>query len=553
MTFSNYQEIYDMLELNPNKGLIATAVAKHNELNMHVNGVGVKEHLASLKDYETKLQTEVGQKIVESNKGVFNALLHPLNKVFSAKGGSGRYDLPNRYNQEFKEKLKNVAHGMPIRKWLESKILNKYITDPNGVLFIEVGNNEAKPTFKGITSIYDYSYIGQKVEYIVFNPEKIEGTDKVFFRVVDDSFDYYIEADSAKDKKTYKVNESKTFPVHFEACPARVVSDIFDDTNDTKSSFVSCSLEKANTFLYDNSVHAKHKLLFGFAKYWEYGRDCVPCNGLGVVEKESNDGYLRCNHCNGTGKRPFGDVSDKIVLDLPQSKDDIIMGKLSGFDTPDLKIWAQYKEDLKDHEKDLFRILWNINYISEQKTRTATESMLEIQPIDDKRHGVADNFESLEAFTADNLGYFYYEKQYKGSLINYGRRYLNESPDALLEKLTNAIKSKLPVVIILNIAKEYTQALYANNETESAIQIKLLELEPFPFMEITEVVELNISEEEKKKKIFFQEWVRNKSETELLLKDKPSLEADLQEFINKKEYKNGTQEISKNQQRGQDA
>lgn len=538
------EEIFKILEDNPNKDLISKAVHKHKLLNMHVNGVGVKEHLASLKDYETKLQTEVGQKIVESNKGLFNALLHPVSKVFSAKGGSKRHDLPTYSTKQFKNLLSNVAHGLSVRKWLEKKIFNKYITDPNGVLFIEVSNNEATPTFKSITSVYDYLVIGQKVEYIVFKPEKIDDdSDKLYYRVVDDAFDYYIEADKKDEKTNFSILEDKTFPVHFKSCPAFVVSDIFNDVIDVKSSFVEPTLEKANSFLYDNAVHTKHKLLFGFAKYWEYGRDCVPCNGDGVIQNKDTGNYEKCSFCEGTGRRPFGDVTDKLILDLPQSKDDLVLDKYSGFDTPDLQIWKQYKEDLKDHEQSLFRILWNINYLSEQTTKTATQSTLEVQPINDKLHSVSDNFEKLETFVTESLGYFYYEDAYKGSSINYGRRYLIESPDAIWNKLTTAKEKKMPVVFLINLTKEYIQSLYANNEIESSIQMKLLSIEPFLFMTIDEVIGLSISEEDKKRKIYFQEWLQSKNDTELLLKSKESLITELTEFINQKSLTNETQQV----------
>lgn len=534
------EDIFKILEENPNKKSIDEAIRKHSLLNMHVNGVGVKEHLSSLKDYETKLQTEVGQKIVESNKGVFNSLLHPINKVFSAKGGSKRYDLPTYLSQEFKNKLSDVAHGVSLRKWLEKKVFNKYITDPNGLIFIEVSNNEAKPTFKSITSIYDYKTVGQKVEYVVFNPVKIDDTNKLYYRVVDDAFDYWIESSKKGDKSSFTIDQDKTFPVHFKSCPAYIVSDIFDDVCDIKASFVDSTLEKANTFLYDNAVNTKHKLLFGFAKYWEYGRDCVPCDGDGVILNKDTDVQEKCWSCGGSGRRPFGDVTDKLILDLPKDKDDVVLSKYSGFDSPDLEIWKQYKEDLKDHEKDIFKTLWNINFVTEQTTKTATQTVMEVQPINDKLHSVSDCFEKLEQFVTDNLGYFYYEDRYKGSFINYGRRYLIESPDVIWNKLTKAKSDKMPAVFLMNLTKEYIQSLYANNDIECSIYLKILGIEPFLFMTVDEVISLGVSDDDKKRKIYFQDWFQTKSETELLLNTRELLLTDLQDFVSQKTFKNET-------------
>ncbi|AUC15420.1 hypothetical protein BTO06_09835 [Tenacibaculum sp. SZ-18] len=540
MTLST-EEIIEIIKSNPNKASITEAIKQHNELNMHVNAVGVHEHLASLKDYETDLQIKVGSKIIESNKGLYNSLLNPTTKVFSAKGGTKRYELPNSSKDKFREELNNVAHGLNVRKWLEKKIFNKYITDPNGIIFIEVENENPKATFKSITSIYDYKLVGQKVEYVVFNPfKKDEDSDKFYYRVVDDLNDYIFE----KDNDTVRLIEEETFENHFNECPAIVVSDIFDDVSGIKSSFVSNTLEKANKFLYDNSVHSKHKLLFGFSKYWEYGITCNTCSGEGVVRGEDG-GEVECSSCHGTGVRSLGDVTDKRVIPLPIDKESPVLKEFSGHETPDLDIWKQYKEDLKDHKKELYKELWNVNYTieSQGQSKTATEAVIDVQPINDKLHSVTDNFEKLEKFVTDLYGVFHYESQYKGSSINYGRRYLIESPDVLWKKLCNAKAEKMPYVFLINLTKEYIQSLYANNEEECAIQMKLLKIEPFVFMTIDEVVKLNIDSIEKKKKIYFQEWYKSKSETQLLLGRKEELEKDLEVFINTKSYKDETKKI----------
>lgn len=539
MTLS-LEQIKEIILKNPNKHAVQAAVKNHDLLNMHVNGVGAKEFISKIKKYENKAQKEIHDLLLEPNKGLYSSVLNPTNKVFSAKGGARRYNInSDAQKRDFKELISNVAHGLSTRNWLQKKIFNKYITDPNGILFIEVSEDgtKANPTFKSSNSIHDIKFTGQKVEYVIFKPIKDEQIkDKSYYRVVDDVADYWIDVERLSENTTITINEEKTLQNYFGKCPAMVVSDIFDNVSDIKNSFISDTLEKASKFFIDNTVHTVHKLLHGFSKYWEYGRECLSCNGDGVL-KNSEGQKEKCNVCDGSGYRQFGDVTDKIILPFPTDKEDPILTKLSGFESPDIAIWQEYKKDIQEHKEDIYYTLWNTSFVRGQKSKTATESVLDVQPINEKLHTISDNFERLESFVTDMLGVFYYPNTYQGCSINYGRRYLVEGADVVFEKLTKAIKNKMPVAFILNIAKEYIQSLYANNEIEIAVQLKLLEIEPFPFLSIQEVKTIDVEDEEYKKKVFFQEWLKTKTDAEKMLMTKEDLTKNFQQFINNKNLK----------------
>lgn len=531
----DFTKIIDIINNNPNKKRIEKAVEQHNLLNMHVNGVDVDKYIEEIKNYENSIQRKVRTKLSESNKGLFYGLLHPTTKVFSAKGGARRYHISNTLQKDLKAKLSNTAHGLPLKKWLEKKIFNKYITDPNGVLFMEVADSTTTPTFKSITSIYDYHSTGQKVEYIVFKPFKKDKKEDIdYFRVVDDAKDYLIKRSKIDKEYSFSIVQEETFINHFGYCPAFIVSDIFHPTDDIQTSFIDEILEKANKFFFDNSVHTVHKLLHGFTKYSEYGRDCMNCNGTGIETVDATT--QSCHVCTGTGFRPNGDVSDKVIIPFPQEGEPVIT-KFSFFESPDIAIWKQYKEDLKDHEKDLVRMLWNTNYSNDAKSETATGRFLDVQPVNEKLNTISDNFERLEKFVTDAIGTFYFENSYQGSTIINGRRYLVESTDVIWDKLTKAIKNRMPIVHISDISKEYIESRYSNNEFQMEIMLKLLEVEPFTYMSVQDVISLGLSDTEIKKKIYFQEWYANKTEAELTLKDKQTLKLDLEEFIKTKELK----------------
>jgi len=168
------------------------------KLAVHVNGDGTQEYLKQINDYENDDQFTLRKKLATSNKSITSNLLRPVDKVFSAKGGSRLLNLnQTSKNKKLTEALSNVRHGLNIRKWIQNIQANKYYSDPAGIVFFEWDKNTTYPTIKTIHCIKDYKSNGRKLDYVVFMPverKNPDGSIKVgkYVRVVDDAKDYMI-------------------------------------------------------------------------------------------------------------------------------------------------------------------------------------------------------------------------------------------------------------------------------------------------------------------------------------------------------------------------
>ena len=78
-----------------NKELLEAARKKSRLLTMYVTGEKLKEHLESLPYFEKDELTSLRRRLSRSTIDIFERLLAPTEKVFTAKGGSESYNLPS--------------------------------------------------------------------------------------------------------------------------------------------------------------------------------------------------------------------------------------------------------------------------------------------------------------------------------------------------------------------------------------------------------------------------------------------------------------------------
>ena len=100
-------------------------------------------------------------KFAISNKFITDRLLRPTDSVFSAKGGFSRYLFKSENESketEFKGKLKDIYSGYSLSQYIHRIWFDKYIVDPNGLIFMEVEEDGSGiyPCYKSIHSIRNY-------------------------------------------------------------------------------------------------------------------------------------------------------------------------------------------------------------------------------------------------------------------------------------------------------------------------------------------------------------------------------------------------------------
>ena len=538
--------------------LIKNGVSEHIQdcreyskiLNMHVTGKGIKEYTEDFNEHESIKQRKLREKLLKSNKATFSFLLRPIDKIFTAKGGSVNYNTNEPQIETIKDYISNVSEGLDLKTFLKKKAKLNYVIDPNAFTMVDVnpkGGLEAK--IYRTEDVIWYERNGNNIEAIIFNAFESEDKedDKNYYRVIDDLTDsIYVE-----DGENIYLQEGSVLDNFFGYVPAFILGDIHCPNSEKFLSVIDDVLDDANEHLRDVSVNIVHKLSHGYAKYWQYPEDCTTCNGDGELEyKEADDTITRktCHTCHGLGVKDHKNASDVMLMDIPQEGEPVI-NTPGGYINPSIEVWKQYKQDILDLRNGMFQTMWGSTFSVDAKNETATGKLINVQPEAERVSGISTTFSKIHEFLLDTYGRVaLFTKEYKSN-VSYGTRYLMESPDEVLDRYTKSKKEGLPALLQQDLLDRFYQAEYANNNEEYLKTKKILSVDPFPSMSANEVKLLGVPEEELLKKIYYPQWVNQLTDAKKILMSPDELKSDLQGYINNLKLKI---DVSKEVQEGAD-
>jgi len=495
---------------------------EQSKLEMHVTGKGMTSYIEKIESFEDQQQIDLRKKYTKSNKDVFKSLLSPLEKIFSAKGGSKIYHFKNKNNEDrLKEKLKDIRNGMSLSKWYENFWKQKAAIDPNGLFFVEHKDGKPYPTFKSIQNVVEYKRIGNYIDWVVFAPirEDKDGSINEYYRVYDETGDYtYL-----KTNNTFRLIEDYKNPWGY--VPAIVVSDLIDTETGFSKSIINEQIEIADHLLLQGSIKAVYTFKFGFPLTWQYKSACPACKGSGEVKGEV------CPSCNGSGFDTKRDVSKTLLIDPPLDNDSpVIAPNVSGFSSPDLGAMEQFNTEINTLVNSLWFSKWG-GTIEHNKSETATGRFIDAQPVLDVLNTHADSIENgLEQLT-DIIAQYYYKDNYEGSSINIGRRFLIETPDQLINKYIEGKQKGMSEIQLTYLLLQYYRTEFNRDIYQLTKYSKLLTLDPFPHLTVTEILGMSIDPFIKKKKIYIEAWSRKVQKEEYIADDVEKLDKKLTDYL----------------------
>ena len=542
-------QIRNVIIDNPNKDLVSRGVEYNKKLRLHMYGDGLEKGTEMIDGYEKRELRDLRAKYCRSNKDLFARLSRPIDKVFSARGGSIYYNLSKEQDKKARELSQNVRNGYSIRKWLEMFWKPHMLDDPFGIVFMEIlpiqeaitakrkGQSFVYPTYKSITSIYDYSPKGSNLDYVVFKLTKedksaagLDDNDEIF-RVVDDAFDYYVK----KVDDSIQILPAFTIVNFFGEVPAILNSDINDpEVEGSVLSFFDPAIELAKDFLLKGSIKITHDFLHGFPKYWEYADSCTKCKGTGLYQGAD------CEDCRGTGKNLMRKVSDAKLLEYPATKEDpVVTPNVAGYVSPDKTFYEIATADIQLLEDLMTVTLWGTHSKIQNQgmqtdangdAKTATEVMDEIKPQSDRLTTLSEMAEKRHKFILDANIRLQVSPGYGGASVNYGRRYMLEGPDAIWEKYSDARLKGVAISALDDLLTEYYETKFSSDPVKLAIQLKLMKVEPFVHYKIGEVMGFRPDPADYKAKLYFGEWLSVQSEALILSTDVALLRESLNTY-----------------------
>lgn len=506
-----------ILNERPNKKLIKAAQEYTIKQMMHVKGIKLDEYIQKTEAFEKDDVLTIRKKYAVSNKAMFARVHRPIDKVFSAKGGSQYYNVSGTAEDKLKDKLKEIVMGYSLKQWLEIFWMPAAAYDPMGLVFIEIdADGNPYPTYKSILDIYEIKYSGRGVEYVIFNvdnrpqaQQELTTAAKKQFRVVDDISDRIIELEG----EDFKEVPGQTHLNYFMKVPARVISNIYDPVRGMFISYDDDIIELADQFLREGSVKNIFKNYFGYPIKWEYQSACPSCKGEGVLAGRT------CADCNGSGVKSKSDPSETIRIPVPKDNTQPKLApELAGYVTPDIQGWDKMTQELQLLEEIMFQTMWGTQQLQDdKKNQTATGKFIDTQPVNDRLNKFTDAYENMETFCVDMIGFVVIGPAYGGASITEGRRYMIETPDEIWQKLQSARKDGAPTAALYDLYNDYLQARYSANAMELEKMLNLAKIEPLPFAKYEEFGRLQqFPDQILRKKFWFESWVAQKSNAQLL-------------------------------------
>jgi hypothetical protein len=544
MLTPNFVESIIKGELNPR---IKSARDMSDKLRLHVDGIGVQRFLEKINNYENKEQFEAREKHAISNKFISEELLRPVDNVFNANGGSKNYEFKGvDTGEKFIEKLVNVRDHSSMSDYIENVWFNKHITDPNGLIFMEITNEDSEgnelddddkkiePCYKSIHSIRDYEQNGLFINWVIFEPHEIildndkpddKEKQKEIFWAVDKKFYYKF----IKDKEGVRLFE---VPIEnsFEKVPAILCSNIIDNVTGWKKSPIDSQIGLLDKYLVDNSVLNITQFFHNYPIPWEYVDHCNKCNGNGNIGGESDS---QCDSCGGSGKAERKDPTDTRQLKVPEDRDAPRIDPPAGYTTIPI--------DAMNQQVVLIDRLYNIIFYSQWGTtqekgkgETATGRYIDTQPVHNRLDKYSKSAEMSHTALVTFIAEFHFPETFERAIIQYGRRYLIETPDQIWDKYLKAKKDNAPVSTLDLLLSQFLESEFRENKTMFIVEQKKSKLEPFVHWDVVTVQQLNVSEGDYKKKLYFSDWIQTKTSKEIFDTSIEDLDKDFETFIKDK-------------------
>jgi len=495
-----------------------------------VTGEKFDDELSQIEHIEKSSEKwKARKKYAKSIKDLCERVLRPLDNVYSATGESKYFNLKSDADKELIiKKLGNVRDTKSLKKWLEDNWKQVYITDPNGLIFIEYKGAEiCYPTYKSIESLRYYEANGQNTKFVIFEPEQTkEGN--LIWRFVDDTNDLRF----LDQNNSFTLIPELSFSHPFGFCPGVINSNIIKIGTDQRLSFIEKVIDLLQTFLRDQSILLMVKFLNGF-KTLIRPRIMCHCHGT------QNTGQEICSDCKGTGFLIQRDPTDEIIWPINLDNPDIKIPDAAGFAAYiglDVETWNQYNTELEKLETKIIDTLWGSKKeVAATQQKTQLEIWANTQPVIIALNKVSDVAEWVDWQISELIINFYIPgkaKQEKSCSVNYGKNFILDPPEIILERLSESQKVGNPIIIRDRQLNELITTKFRNDVEQLNIEMKKKELEPYLYFTLKEVKE-TLGVDEAIRKMLYYDWVKTLGYSDFD-SDREKLQKDFDNFYNDK-------------------
>jgi hypothetical protein len=469
------------------------------ELRALIKGIDFHDELINrIEKLENADKAVAREKYSRSIKDFFQRLLRPVDNVYTSMGGSKIYDIKSdTIKAQTVEAVGQIRGGKSLESWLQTFWMDAYHYDPSGVVFLEYSEEvEPYPTYKSIESIRNYFGNGQKCEWILFEPKKLDETEDLYWRFVDGLNEFWIKQTGS----IFVEVEELSFEHPFGEVPALINSDMIRLEDNVRLSPIDNVVGASREYARDLSIKTIYKFQNGFPIHWRKVSTCRSCHGTG------KKGDKVCPDCNGKGVYLGKDVTDIVTVPIPTG-DQKDVGEIAGYIAPDLSVWDQYTKELEETEESVNKSHWGA-MMESQQVRTATEVVADVQPVIMRLNAYADVAQMMETQISNWIVNYFdptKNKEDKVVSVNYGRRYIIEPTDVILKKYEESRLQGVATTILDRLFSEYLISKFKSDPISLNQNELKAEVEPYLHYTVKEVFDI-FGRTEAQKKAMFGDW-----------------------------------------------
>lgn len=508
MKFQDDNEALKVLKLHVDNtpDWVILARDQKEEAEALIYGENYIEFLVNeIEHLESKAKRKVRAKYSRPVTDLFVRIGRLLDNIFSASGTIKNINGLNDTEKERLEKhLSQIKGGMSLGQWMEDVWIKTLHVDANGITYLKYDTDlgiDPYPEYIPIDRIRYYLSDGRSVDYIVFEPKSIivdgKDTGNKKWTIVDDVSIYVF----IQEKDSFTL-DSKSDHL-FDNVPVIINSNDKDFETELRYSPYDPIFPTSKTYGSKLSVLDSYDRLQGFPKSWALTSACSSCGG-----RKLNDEGGECGACHGSGESG-NDVANEVRIRLPDTNNGeaLINGaNIGGFISPDLAYITKAEESLDRLENSMFFTQWG-NQSSSEAVRTATETIIDEQPTEQRLGWYASQVETVEAMIVDltaNQMFTRNATDEKVSIIIYSRDFIIASLNAVTVEYQTSKTAGDNAVILDDKFSKVLLTTYQNNKKGLDIANKKAHIEPYIHLTIEQVLEVYKSKQAQKKGLFNQ-------------------------------------------------
>lgn len=238
----------------------------------------------------------------------------------------------------------------------------------------------------------------------------------------------------------------------------------------------------AEVFGSHTDLYAAFPILWSYTKQCEYqdpaGNRCFE----GYVNFTNERGVEVSQLCPACAKKEYVGPGEHLLVDVPQSPDDKLIGQPAGFINAERNILDYNVEKTERLRASIFRFLSGFDKSTDGKG-TKQYNQEQIGSMNETRQAVlrywAENFQITHKFLLDTIGRLLYGEDYLGSSVNYGEDWLLADMNTATAEYQAAKDAGLPQYLV-GLKRRTIEQLHARVSPSAAQRIQILsELEPY--------------------------------------------------------------------------